>query len=229
MSLPMATNTFVEIDLTEAADLADLSGIQVDLQTALRFSEILKRILESERTDWDLVDPLSTAILVRYSRPFVKGVRRWLGDEALRALSPAQRAKHEHLRLFRDKHIAHSVNAFEDNQPVARYWVERVHEEGITAVECNHTRISGLSSADIEAVIELTTAMLAYVEVNLKAEKARVLEIVRQLPLKEVLSSKRKNPRLANMSDVGQQRKRLLTPRRSPARAKESPKGPDHG
>ena len=216
----MATNAFVEIDLPEAADLADLTGIQVDLQTARRFAEILKKIFESERPNWDLVDPLSTAILVRYSRPFVKGVRRWLGDEALRALSSAQRAKHEHLRLFRDKHIAHSVNAFEDNQPVVRYWVEWVHEERVTAVECNHTRISGLSSADLEAVIELTTAMLAHMEVNLKTEKARMLEIVRRMPLEEVLSSKRKNPRLPNMGDVGKSRKRLLIARRSPTRAK---------
>jgi hypothetical protein len=216
----MATNTFVEIDLPSAADLADLTGIQVDLQTARRFAEMLKKIFDAERPTCDHVDPLSTAILVRYSRPFVKGVRRWLGGEARRALSPAQRAKHEHLRLFRDKHIAHSVNAFEDNQPVARYWVERLHEEGITAVECNHTRISGLSSADLEAVIELTTAMLVYVEVNVNAEKAKMLEIVRGMPLGEVLASKRKNPRLPKMGDVGKSRKRLLTPRRSPTRAK---------
>lgn len=215
----MATNTFVEIDLMEAANLADLTGIQVDLQAARRFAEILRKILESARPDWDLVDPLSTAILVRYSRPFVKGVRRWLGDEALHTLSSAQRAKHEHLRLFRDKHIAHSVNAFEDNQPVARYWVERVHEEGITAVECNHTTIVGLSSGDLETVIELTTEMLAYVKVNLKAEKIRMLEIVRQIPVEEVLSSKRKSPRLPSMSDVGKSRRRLLTPRRSSTRA----------
>jgi hypothetical protein len=131
-----------------------------------------------------------------------------------------QRAEHERLRLFRDKHIAHSVNAFEDNQPVARYWVERVNEEGITAVECNHTRISGLSSADLEAVLELTTAMLAYVESNLQTEKAKVLGIVRKMPLQKILSSARKSPRLANMKDVGKARKRLLTTRSKRTRAK---------
>lgn len=216
----MATNTFVEIDLPEAADLADLTGIQVDLENARRLAQILKKLLEQERPDWDLVDPLSSAILVRYSRPFVKGVRRWLGAEALRAFTPTQRAKHEHLRLFRDKHIAHSVNPFEDNQPVARYWLERVNEEGITAIECNHSRVVGLSSADIEAVIELSTAMLANVAADLKTEKARVLEIVRKMPVDSVLSSSRSGPRLAAMSDVARTRKRLLTTRRSPTRAK---------
>ena len=218
----MAANTFVEIQLPKAADLADLTGIQVDLQSARDFAKLLKNLLESERPDWQLVEPLSTAILVRYSRPFVKGIRRWLGSEALRALSAEQRKKHEHLRLFRDKHIAHSVNAFEDNQPVARYWVERVKDEGITSVECNHTRISGLSSADIEAVIELTTAMLEYVEESLAKEKAKVLAIVRSMPLENVLSSTRQGPRLPASGDVGRSRKRLLTARPRPTRAKSA-------
>lgn len=216
----MATNTFVEIQLAEATDLADLTGIQVDLQAARDFAKVLKKIFESERPDWQLVDPLSTAVLVRYSRPFVKGVRQWLGSEALRVLSAEQRKKHEYLRLFRDKHIAHSVNAFEDNQPVARYWAERVKEEGITSVECNHTRISGLSSADIEVVIELTTAMLEYVEAKLTEEKAKVLSIVRKIPLLDILSSRLRSPRVPASGDVGKSRKRLQNARPSATRAK---------
>lgn len=184
----MATNTFVEIDLPEATDLADLTGIQVDLETARNFARMLKKVFESEKPDWSLVDPLSTAILVRYSRPFVTGVRSRLGEEALQRLSGPQREKHRRLRAFRDKHFAHSVNAFEDNQPVARYWIERVQEEGISAVECQHGRILGLSSDDVEAVIELTTEMLSYVGARLKEEKSKVLEIVRKMPLGTVLS-----------------------------------------
>ena len=122
-----------------------------------------------------------------YSRPFVTGVRKWLGEEGLKVLDSQQRKKHERLRAFRDKHIAHSVNAFEENQPVARYWLERVKDEGITSIECNHTRIIGMSSADLEDVIELSTAMLSYVEARLKEEK-RVLEIVRQIPVEQILA-----------------------------------------
>jgi hypothetical protein len=184
----MATNTFVEIDLPEATDLADLTGIEVDLETARNFAQALKKVLESEKPDWSLVDPLSIAILIRYSRPFVTGVRSRLGEEALQRLSGPQREKHIRLRAFRDKHIAHSVNAFEDNQPIARYWLERVKEEGITSVECQHERIVGLSADDVEAVIELTTEMLSYVGIRLQEEKAKVLEIVRKMPLETVLS-----------------------------------------
>lgn len=218
----MATNTFIEIDLPEAADLADLTGIHYDLESARSFAQTLKRMFESGTPNWELVDPLSTAILVRYSRPFVKGVRKWLGDESLHALTGPQRAKHQRLRDFRNKHIAHSVNAFEDNQPIARYWLERVHEKGITSVECNHTRITGLSSADLEDVIELTTAILSYVESCLTQEKAKVLDVVRKMPIDRVLSGGRKGPALPDLKKIDKSRKqrRLLTPRSRGTRAK---------
>ncbi|MFV1977223.1 MAG: hypothetical protein ACC651_15890 [Candidatus Scalindua sp.] len=149
---------------------------------------MINTVFESKKPDLSLTDPLSTAVLVRYSRPFVSGVRARLREDALQHLSAAQRQKHDQLRAFRDKHIAHSVNGFEENQPVARYRIESVKEEGIASVECNHSSVSGLSSDDVEAVIELTTAMLSYVDSRLKEEKARVLKIVRKMPIEEILS-----------------------------------------
>ena len=202
----MATNTFVEIGLPEAADLADLTGIRYDLDSARSLPRLLTEMLEG--ANYDLVDPLSTAILVRYSRPFVKGVRKWLGEEALKALTPHQRERHARLRAFRDKHIAHSVNAFEENQPVARYWVERVTDEGISSIECNHTRITGLSSADLEDVIELTTAILSYVDSRLEEEKAKVLEIVRRIPIEKLLNQLQRGPVLPDLKKIDKRRKK---------------------
>ena len=204
----MATNAFVDVDLPEAAHLADLTGIRYDLISARSFAQWLKTVYEAERPDWELVDAFSTAILVRYSRPFTTGVRKWSREEALKALSGPQRQKHDWLRVYRDKHIAHSVNAFEQNQPVARYWVERVQEEGITSVECNHKRFVGLSPANLEDVIELTTTLLSYVDGCLEDEKARVLEIVRTMPLDEVLSKATKEPAISNLKKIDKPRAR---------------------
>lgn len=138
----------------------------------------------------------------------MKGVRKWLGGDALEALTPNQREKHARLRAFRDKHIAHSVNAFEENQPVARYWVDRVTDEGISSIECNHTRITGLSSADLEDVIELTTAILSHVDSQLEKEKAKVLEIVRQMPIDEVLNQPQRGPVLPDLKKIDRRRER---------------------
>ena len=87
----MATNTFLEIDIPEAADLADLTGISYDFESAKRFAIQLKEMLNRERPDYSLVDPITIAILVRYSRPFTTGVRRRIGDTELGTLSFDQR------------------------------------------------------------------------------------------------------------------------------------------
>ena len=139
----MATHTFVEIDMPEAGTLADLTGIRYDLESARSLAKRFQVMMEEEKPHFDFVDALTVAILVRYSRPFCSGVRKWLRDDALRVLSEDQRHKHDRLRAFRDKHIAHSVNALEDNQPVARYVEGRADKEGVYAVECHHDRVVG--------------------------------------------------------------------------------------
>ena len=60
----MGTNTFIEIDLDEAADLADLAGIQHDLESARSLAQRLQELHESEHIDIALIDALTTAILV---------------------------------------------------------------------------------------------------------------------------------------------------------------------
>jgi hypothetical protein len=189
----VATNTWVDLEIREAETLADLHGAQFDLQTARDFALLLKEQFESKHGDPRLDDPLTTAILVRYSRPFVGGVRKRLDEQTLQILSATQRAAHDRLRAFRDKHIAHSVNAFEDNVPVARYWVERVDVEGITSISCNSHRVVGLSSADVESVIELTTLLLDHLNATVRDEEQRLLKIVRDKPLAEILTGKQRS------------------------------------
>lgn len=188
----MTTNTWVDLEIPEAKTLADLTGIRYDLNSARDLAKMLEAEIAAEAPNWQLADPLSTAILVRYSRAFASGVRSPLGNDALAVLSPEQREMHARLRAIRDKHLAHSVNAFEENQPVARYCEERVSQEGITSVECNHSRILGLNSREIAGVIELTTVFLEFVDGRLQEEKQRLLHIVRSMPLERVLAGRQK-------------------------------------
>jgi hypothetical protein len=162
-----------------------------------------------ENSDFDtaLVDALFTAILVRYSRPFASGVRLRLGDDVLTNLTDTQRAAHDKFYLWRDKHIAHSVNAFEEKQLVARYWVEKVHIEGITEVAVNHTRLFGLSSADLLELIDLIAALLPQVEARIASERPKVLAVVRALPIDQVISKSPKSPSILNFTKIGKRRK----------------------
>ena len=185
----MATNTYINIDMREATLLADLAGIRVDLDCAREFAVLLKDSYGSaEKTQPAISDALSIAFLIKYSRPFARsgGVRMRLDDDALKILTDEERRLHFRLLAIRNKYIAHSVNAFEDSQPVARYWEERVQNEGITSIEVVHTRLVGLGPMETDEVIKLTEKLLEYVWSRYNTEKVRLLEIVRQISLDEL-------------------------------------------
>lgn len=205
----MATNSFVEIDIPGAVELADLTGIFYDFESAKHFATQLKEMLERNPPDYSLVEPMTTAILVRYSRPFTTGVRRMIKKNEIKTLSSAQRDAHDRFRLWRDKHIAHSVNVFEENQLVARYWVERFDVEGFSSVECNVSQLIGMSLHDTEMVIELATHFIEELKPSLKLEKEKLLERVRSLPRAQVIAMA-KPAIVPHMKDVGRVRKKRL-------------------
>lgn len=184
----MATYTWVDLHIPETQLLADLTGIKADLERARDTAFQLQRVMSAEKPDWSLCEPLSIAAAVAYSRPFMTGVRSRLGEDDLSTLTPGQREAHDHLRAYRDKHVAHSVNAYENNNPRAQYCVERVRDEGITGVSCSHGRVSGLSTSNIANIGELTAILIERVERRIKDEQARLLEMVRKMPLEQILT-----------------------------------------
>ncbi|MGB5098913.1 MAG: hypothetical protein WBN82_13500 [Porticoccaceae bacterium] len=204
----MATHTWVDLNMAEAARLADLSGILWDLRQAQEFAKLLSDESGATKPNWQFVAPLSIAATVMYSRPFSGGVRHRLGEDDLKTLTPKQRQAHDYLRAYRDKHVAHSVNPFEQNIPRASYCVERVKEEGITSIDYGSGRIVSLSGADVAAIIELTTLLQDHVESQIAAEQERLLPIVRSLPLEQVLDGGQKAFVVDTRAKVAERRKR---------------------
>lgn len=188
----MATYTWVDLDIPEGALLADLNGVFIDLQKARDLAKVLKNELQSERKKWEIIEPYSIAIAVIYSRSFVTGVRARLTEVDLSKMNAEQRSAHDRLRAYRDKHVAHSVNALEENVPRANFCVDRVQVEGITSISCSHGRVAGLSIADLDNLIELATLMIGHVEQLMSEEKAKLLSIVKAMPLESVLARGRK-------------------------------------
>lgn len=184
----MATYTWVDLHIPEAAKLADLSGILWDIRQAQEFAKLLASEFGAAEPKWHLVESLSIAVAVMYSRPFMGGVRYRLGEDELKMLTVEQRQAHDYLRDYRDKHIAHSVNPLEENIPRANYCVERVKDEGITGISYGGGRVVSLSGADVAAIIELTTLLEAHIESQISVEQARLLPIVRSMPLEQVLA-----------------------------------------
>ena len=191
--LIVATHTFVHFENPEAFGLARLTSIRQDLSSARDLCEYLQSQIEAAPNHWppaEINDAFSTAIVIRYNRAFVTGVRHGLRDEEIAILTDEQRAAHERIRTLRDKHFAHSVNAFEDTRVQARYCLERVEDEGITSVSAAHYRVFGLSIAELSAISDLCECLLAQIKVFERQEQQRLLNVIRQMPLAEVLSAK---------------------------------------
>lgn len=189
----MATHTFVDFERPEAFELARLTSIEHDLRSARDLCTYLENEFALAPSGWppsEITDAFSTAIVVRYSRAFLKGARHGLGERELTVLSQEQLENHNRLRALRDKHMAHSVNAFEDTRVQARYCLERVKDEGITSVSAAHYRVFGLSQKDIENVKELCTCLLVHVDRLIAGQKKALLSVIRAFPFDEVLAAK---------------------------------------
>lgn len=204
----MSNIKFVDVDLGEAVALADLSGAATDLEDAQNLAEYLTDRFASGAVAHAIVDAFSTAILVKYARPFMTGVRGRLGPEILAGLTPHQIQLHENFLAWRSKHIAHSVNPFEENQVVAYYDENTVAETGIQNIAVQQYHVVGLSPQDLVDIQTLADAILALVQTRIDAEAARVLQIVRGRPVEAVLAVGTKPRSSAGMESVSRARKR---------------------
>lgn len=114
---PTESTPVLRIDSPEAREIADLSAVIQDLRFANGCCERLWRELQKESFERDtvLVRALWTATLVAYWRCFGKGKRAQLRRDDLKALPLEGTALewHDYLCTLRSKHIAHSVNPYE--------------------------------------------------------------------------------------------------------------------
>lgn len=173
--------------MEEAKYLADLTGIQYDLKAAIDLSIRLLKNIRFDRMDTDLHEAVSIAILIKYSRPFVTGVRKKLDIHDIKELTPREIEQHKIFIALRNKHIAHSVNIFEENKVIAHYNDEKVYDEGITSISVEQTRLISLSMSEAEAIISLSQKILDYITAQMELEKARILDFVRKQPISEIL------------------------------------------
>lgn len=109
----MATHRL--LNRPEAQRFADLGGISRDLGNVIQFCDLMIAAYDTAPPQYELIDALSTASVVRYCRCFESGVRAKLARESINSLAPAFTQLHDYLFLLRQKHLVHPVNEFEAN------------------------------------------------------------------------------------------------------------------
>jgi len=109
-------NPIAKVDFDEAKRLADLGAIVQDLGSTMKICSCLKKMLKEKSQDILLIESLWTTALIKYARCFKSGKRFGLDESIFDGLKGEPRKVHKFYLDMRDKHIAHSVNPFEQMQ-----------------------------------------------------------------------------------------------------------------
>jgi hypothetical protein len=165
--------------------LADMAGVRWDLNWCAEVCALLdSRQYWKKLPGVEVIEALHDTLFIRYARCFKGGVRTafripnaWIAD-----LPATLRDWHHHAIAVRDKHVAHSVNDYETNTPVAVLRRKKDGEllvRGIRVLRGNTLVIAVESTRKFR---RLARALLARLTRDIRAEQARLLPIVMAIP-----------------------------------------------
>ena len=205
----------VDFSVSEAQWLADLHGIKNDLIDTDKIctkSIALMRPMptQDERaSDWLddtwLAGELSFAAVIKYGRTFGSGVRSGIPISWIKQLPDQHQTSHRYFKDIRDKFVAHSVNAFEDNQVFA-YLSPQFAPAGVSSITVDTGRFISLSIEDLLSLKKLAEILSHFVQQEIVTETARILQIARSLPLSNLLERETENRPLPRTEDAGKRR-----------------------
>ena len=190
MSGNMVEDIVANVDYEEAKKLADLGAIVQDLGFTMKTCSRLKKLLKEDSQDSLLIESMWTAALIRYARCFATGKRFGLSESIFDGLIGEPHKVHKMYMDLRDKHIAHSVNPFEQMAVGLVLSTESSHERkimGVATMSMRHIcsdvegvhQLGLLSKVLKEKVIEIAKE---YEKKTLDKGKSITLEVLYKLP-----------------------------------------------
>lgn len=205
----------VDFSIAEAQWLADLHGVQEDLRatdrlctkslTLLRPSPQEQEQLAVWFEDTWLAGELAFAAVIKYGRTFGSGARAGIPMAWINSLPTPYQECHRYFKDLRDKFIAHSVNAFEDNQVFA-YLSPQFAPTQVSSITVDTGRFTALSTTEVGNLSQLTRALTQITALEISQETARVLAIARAFPLAEMLVRSTENRPIPGRELVGKRR-----------------------
>ncbi len=174
--------------------IPDIHGWLQDIQSSKKLAERLIQEAEAANPDLILLDALSTASIVRYSRCFTSGIRERLSITQLPSATDADTELHKRIRGIRDWHIAHPVN----QQEVHALYVIVDESPGATTGALGFSSYSsaelGLLPFEIEGMLDLCNKWIAWLNEQLIQENTRLMPHAVQLSRDELLSLPQDEP-----------------------------------
>ena len=194
MSGNMVETPIAKVDYEEAKKLADLGAIVQDLRFTMETCSRLNKLLKEKSQDSLLIESMWTAALIRYARCFGSGKGFGLSESIFDGLMGEPHKVHKMYIDLRDKHIAHSVNPFEQMEVGLVLSPQSGHERkiiGVAAMSMRHI------CSDVEGVHQLgllSKVLLEKVIQIAKEYEKKTLEKGESVPLGALY--KRARPRM---------------------------------
>jgi hypothetical protein len=194
MSAELRNCPIAKVDFEEAKTLADLAALTQDLGAVMLTCTRLMDLIEEKSKDQILVEALWTSALVRYSRCFANGKRFGLEESLFSGLNGDPIAVHRYFMAMRNKHIAHSVNPFEQMEVGLVLEPQDRGERKVIGVSTLAIRHITSDREGVRQLGMLAKVLLAKVTGMAKQLEQEVLAIGRTLRLDDLYS--RATPRV---------------------------------
>ncbi len=196
----------------ETYRLADMVGVLLDLRMTAGRTAWLLRHHDGKRTDMLVLEAMQDSALIHYGRCFKGGSRTafLVPREWVDKLPADLRQAHRDFLDLRDKHIAHSINDWEINHPVARVRIDReTGELTVHQVTVNQSRVMMLASDSLETLWRLAKTLADRVEEEMKLEQTHLLNCAKKIPDEELKRRiKMDRPNFPGQRKVGKPRPR---------------------
>lgn len=196
----------VKVDFEEATRLAELGAVAQDLGAVMETCRRIEGLSNENSNDHILIEGLWTAALVRYARCFTEAKRQELTESIFDGFHGQPIAAHRYYIDMRNKHIAHSVNPFEQTYAGVVLTPETSKVKsvvGVTTLAMRHI------VCDLNGVHQL--GVLAKIVLGKVCEKAKdcekkLLARIKALPIEDLYRIERLQVRAPGPETAGKAR-----------------------
>ncbi len=173
------------VEFEEAKVLADLTSLHQDLRYT---RDVLKRLIQLLRDgcqDHILIQSYWSAALVAYVRCFSTGKRYGLTPDIYKHLDGAIDC-HAYYKNMRDRHIAHSVNPFEQVAVDIQLSPPNSDKKEVLGVAVFMLKHMAPEVSGVMDCLRLTSVALKYVVNRCKEYENKVLEVAKSMPIEQL-------------------------------------------
>lgn len=196
----------VQAEYEEALKLADVYSILQELKSVMETCTRLRQLLKAEQKDWLLIESLWTAALIRYSRCYASGKRHGLSEDIYKDLPGDAVGVHRLYENLRNKHIAHSVNPFEQVKVGLILSSENSQEKKVMEVSPFLMKLVPTTDDDVRQLGALVKVLVNKLMKNGEQYEEEALRVGRSLPIDELYSLPRLRTVASEPNDAGEAR-----------------------